>query len=73
MRTGFELVEEEEADYFGNVACDSRNATIDIMISAMVDNEKKGAQDASRASVVDDSRIACVVVHVCRYPRLILR
>jgi hypothetical protein len=43
MRTGFELVEEEEADYFGTVACDSSNATIEIMIPAMVDNEKTGA------------------------------
>jgi len=45
----------------------------EIMIPDMVDDEKEGAQDTSRHSVVDDSFIACAVVHVCRYPRLILR
>ena len=29
MLTGLELVEWGEADYFGNVACDSSNATIE--------------------------------------------
>ena len=36
-----------------------------VMIPDMVDDEKEGAQDTSRPSVVDDSRVACVVIDMC--------
>ena len=66
MLTGLELVDRERPIVLEMLSVIQVMRPSKIMIPAMVDDEKKGAQDASRPSVVDDSCIACVVVHVCR-------
>jgi hypothetical protein len=67
MLTGLELVDRERPIVLEILfVIQVMRRPSKIMIPAMVDDEKKGAQDASRPSVVDDSCIACVVVHVCR-------
>ena len=66
MLTGLELVDRERPIVLEMLSVIQVTRPSKIMIPAMVDDEKKGAQDASRPSVVDDSCIACVVVHVCR-------
>ena len=66
MLTGLELVDRERPIVLEMLSVIQVTRPSKIMIPAMVDDKKKGAQDASRPSVVDDSCIACVVVHVCR-------
>ena len=66
MLTGLELVDRERPIVLEMLSVIQVTRPSKIMIPAMVNDEKKGAQDASRPSVVDDSCIACVVVHVCR-------
>ena len=66
MLTGLELVDRERPIVLEMLSVIQVTRPSKSMIPAMVDDEKKGAQDASRPSVVDDSCIACVVVHVCR-------
>ena len=66
MLTGLELVDRERPIVLEMLSVIQVTRPSKIMIPAMVDDEKKGAQDASRPSVVNDSCIACVVVHVCR-------
>ena len=66
MLTGLELVDRERPIVLEMLSVIQVTRPSKIMIPAMVDDEKKGAQDASRPSVVDDSCIACVVVHMCR-------
>ena len=66
MLTGLELVDRERPIVLEMLSVIQVTRPSKIMIPAMVDDEKKSAQDASRPSVVDDSCIACVVVHVCR-------
>ena len=66
MLTGLELVDRERPIVLEMLSVIQVTRPSKIMIPAMVDDEKKGAQDASRPSVVDDSCIACVMVHVCR-------
>ena len=66
MLTGLELVDRERPIVLEMLSVIQITRPSKIMIPAMVDDEKKSAQDAARPSVVDDSCIACVVVHVCR-------